>query len=170
MGSHDPKPSSQEQRARIRFVTRLEARVFPGFLACHIADVSNRGARLQFKDRAEVPDALILVEWNGGRGYECRVAWRRGLEIGVEFLSTCALQGAAPPVFALAQDAWQSAPDRAVTTFTVRKHDRRWVVTLSGPTLGDPAVVANFVTRWEAQRFARVQAERFEGRACAAGA
>ncbi len=158
----------QEQRSQIRFVTRLDARAFPGALPCLVADISNRGARLQFREPPALEDEFVLVEWNGGRAYECQLAWRKGLEIGVRFLSTCNLQGPTRPLFAEARRAWQDAVDRPVTTFAVRQHDRRWVVTISSPTLGDPAEVGSFLTRWEAQQFARLQAQTFRGRAFAA--
>ena len=167
MGS-DSQPAVLDQRGQIRFVVRLEAKVFPGGLPCLLLDISNRGARLHFPHAAQLPAQVVVAEWNSGRAYECRVAWQSGLEAGVEFLDTASLLRPAPPVFAAARTAWQGCGDRAATTFTVRRQDRQWAVTISGPALGEPAVIGVFLKRWQAHEFARGKAEMFDGRSSAA--
>jgi hypothetical protein len=52
---------------------------------CMITDISERGARLY--SEAEMPEAFTLLMSGEGENLrrECRVVWRLGGEIGVEF-------------------------------------------------------------------------------------
>jgi hypothetical protein len=54
---------------------------------CVMKDISNGGARLAFADHAEIPDWFVLWLSKGGKPRRnCRVQWRRGVEIGVAFV------------------------------------------------------------------------------------
>jgi hypothetical protein len=53
---------------------------------CAIADISETGARLLLESDSELPDRfLLLLSRNGDARRKCRVVWRNGLAIGVEF-------------------------------------------------------------------------------------
>ncbi len=54
---------------------------------CMLSDVSNGGARITLGAPSELPDEFVLVL--SGRGHtrrNCRVAWREGTILGVEFV------------------------------------------------------------------------------------
>jgi hypothetical protein len=54
--------------------------------ACAIADISETGARIQLEDERELPDRFILLlTKSGGARRHCRMVWRNGLFVGVEF-------------------------------------------------------------------------------------
>jgi hypothetical protein len=53
---------------------------------CTISDVSHIGARLVLDSDEELPDRFILLlTRNGGARRRCRIIWRTGLSVGVEF-------------------------------------------------------------------------------------
>lgn len=53
---------------------------------CAIVDISDSGARLQFEDEFEVPERFVLLLTKGkGPRRRCKVVWRNGLFIGVQF-------------------------------------------------------------------------------------
>jgi hypothetical protein len=53
---------------------------------CAIADISETGARLLLESDSELPDRFILLlSRNGEARRKCRVVWRDGLVVGVEF-------------------------------------------------------------------------------------
>jgi hypothetical protein len=53
---------------------------------CTISDISHTGARLLLESEESLPDRFILLlTRNGGARRQCRVVWRTGLNIGVEF-------------------------------------------------------------------------------------
>jgi hypothetical protein len=56
-------------------------------LQCMMSDVSKSGAKLAYKGDAELPDRFMLLLSNDGKTRRmCRVAWREGSRMGVEFL------------------------------------------------------------------------------------
>jgi hypothetical protein len=53
---------------------------------CHIADISETGARIVMERECELPDHFILLlSRKGDARRRCRLVWRDGLSIGVEF-------------------------------------------------------------------------------------
>jgi hypothetical protein len=53
---------------------------------CAIADISESGARILLESDSELPDRfLLLLSRNGQARRKCRVVWRNGLVVGVEF-------------------------------------------------------------------------------------
>jgi hypothetical protein len=53
---------------------------------CSIADISETGARLLLAGDEEVPDRFVLLlTATGDARRVCRVVWRTGLTVGVEF-------------------------------------------------------------------------------------
>lgn len=51
---------------------------------CWISDISDGGARLHM-ERVDVPDTFLLALPGMKERRECRVAWRLGHEVGVQF-------------------------------------------------------------------------------------
>jgi len=65
-----------------RIITGKEAPPLP----CSIADISETGARLALERDRELPDKfMLLLTANGHAHRQCRVVWRDGVNIGVEF-------------------------------------------------------------------------------------
>jgi hypothetical protein len=53
---------------------------------CEIFDISPIGARLQLEKECELPERfMLLLTATGDAHRRCRVVWREGLTIGVEF-------------------------------------------------------------------------------------
>jgi PilZ domain len=53
---------------------------------CAISDISESGARLQLESEFELPERFILLLTKSGEARRhCRVVWRNGLFVGVEF-------------------------------------------------------------------------------------
>ena len=78
-------------RRAVSQVVRLElpdgaAANHPGLL---VTDLSDGGARL-FAQNVEIPNVFALVFADSGRRRECRMIWRIGPEVGVEFLDWAA--------------------------------------------------------------------------------
>jgi hypothetical protein len=55
-------------------------------IPCAIVDVSDTGARLQLVDDCELPEHfLLLLTRSGEPRRHCRIVWRNGLFVGVQF-------------------------------------------------------------------------------------
>jgi hypothetical protein len=55
-------------------------------VACAISDISQAGARLTLEREEKLPDTFtLLLTANGGARRHCRVIWREGVTIGVQF-------------------------------------------------------------------------------------
>ncbi|MBV1698250.1 MAG: PilZ domain-containing protein [Hyphomicrobiales bacterium] len=53
---------------------------------CTISDVSQTGARVVLEKDEPLPDRfLLLLSRNGGPQRRCRIVWRTGVSVGVEF-------------------------------------------------------------------------------------
>jgi hypothetical protein len=58
-----------------------------GMQECTITDISDSGARL-FVNAGEIPSRFdLLLFGTGWNRRECRIAWRNGGEIGIEFVA-----------------------------------------------------------------------------------
>jgi PilZ domain len=54
--------------------------------ACAIADISETGARIVLESERKLPERFMLLLSRGGEARRrCRVVWRNGLTVGVEF-------------------------------------------------------------------------------------
>ncbi|HXX02718.1 MAG TPA: PilZ domain-containing protein [Xanthobacteraceae bacterium] len=53
--------------------------------SCNISDISHTGARLVLESDDTLPDRFILLLARGGARRHCRLIWRTGLTVGVEF-------------------------------------------------------------------------------------
>jgi len=79
----------QHQRVAIKRVARIEAQIGGTQSArdCTVINLSENGARL-FVEDSDIPDnfSLLIIAENTTR-HECKVVWRLGGELGVEFVS-----------------------------------------------------------------------------------
>ena len=96
-----------ERRALERLPTTLRGKLFPGALDCLITDYNARGARLHFEERPTVGERVVLVVWSSGLAFEATPRWRAGLEIGVQFTSSCDFRGRTPAHLASIREQWK---------------------------------------------------------------
>jgi hypothetical protein len=76
----------ERRRARRIHVFKSAKVAFNGMLRdCVVRDISSLGVRLAFVSTAYVPDHFSLTFDSARTMRKCRVAWRNGTEIGVEF-------------------------------------------------------------------------------------
>jgi hypothetical protein len=77
----------QERRRVKRIQVFKSAKIaFNGALRdCVVRDISSLGARLAFVSTAYIPDSFSLTFDAAHTLRPCRVAWRSGTQIGVEF-------------------------------------------------------------------------------------
>jgi hypothetical protein len=55
-------------------------------ITCSISDISQTGARIALESDEKLPDTfMLLLTPNGDARRHCRVIWRDGLSVGVEF-------------------------------------------------------------------------------------
>jgi hypothetical protein len=55
-------------------------------IPCSISDISESGARLAIERDEDLPETfMLLFTANGGARRQCRVVWRTGVTLGVEF-------------------------------------------------------------------------------------
>jgi PilZ domain len=82
--------SRAELRKKPRRQFHYTARIFTDKdsppVACSISDISETGARLALQQEEKLPDAfLLLLTAKGDARRHCRVIWRDGLNVGVQF-------------------------------------------------------------------------------------
>lgn len=81
----------KDPRSRLRRRVLKAGRILFGgcvTLECSVRDISDTGARLEFKDAAQVPDTFQLFVELDGLSAECAVAWRRATIVGVGFTAS----------------------------------------------------------------------------------
>jgi hypothetical protein len=80
----------KDKRRSTRRLIRTEAfvRFGGGFAsrACTVLDISDIGVRISLAGSEAIPDKFTLFQSRGSRGIAARVKWRRGNQIGAEFL------------------------------------------------------------------------------------
>ena len=73
-------------RKKFSFAARIQDPVGGEPVVCLICDISGTGAYLRMAV-ADVPKRFTLLLSNDGRiRRQCRVAWQRGINVGVEFI------------------------------------------------------------------------------------
>ena len=99
MGGEMTKPINPAIRERRKSPRRALSQVVrlefsdgapaPGLL---VTDVSDGGVRL-FAQNVDIPDVFALVFAESGLRRECRMVWRLGPEVGVEFVDRAGASG-----------------------------------------------------------------------------
>ena len=76
----------RKPRRAFHYTARIVTGGDPPAIACSIADISEIGARLALESETELPDEFVLLlTAKGTPRRNCRLVWRDGLAIGVEF-------------------------------------------------------------------------------------
>ena len=76
----------KKPRRQFHYTARIVADQAAEPIPCSIADISELGARLTMEHDHEVPESFVLLlTANGAAHRHCRVVWRTGLTLGVEF-------------------------------------------------------------------------------------
>ncbi|MEA2872299.1 MAG: hypothetical protein QOH67_2275 [Hyphomicrobiales bacterium] len=80
---------SKDQRASARKKVDADAWIRNGFAIrpCQIVDLSDTGVQIRFSTAQAVSSTFtFLMSRNSGSGRDARVKWRRGTQIGAEFI------------------------------------------------------------------------------------
>ena len=83
-------PSAKERSKDRRRVLKAGVIAYSGrhvTLSCGIRDLSEGGARLIVEGSVAAPDTFELLSDSDGLEVPCLVVWRRGMEVGVRFVS-----------------------------------------------------------------------------------
>jgi hypothetical protein len=107
MGEAASTADYADRRALERLTTTLRGKVFPGGADCVIADYNARGAKLHFEERPALGDKIVVVVWSSGWAFEAAPRWRAGLEVGVQFISSCDFRGRVPAHLAAIRELWR---------------------------------------------------------------
>lgn len=76
----------KKPRRQFHYTARIVADKDAPALACSIQDISETGARIALEQDSELPETfLLLLTPNGHARRHCRIIWREGINIGVEF-------------------------------------------------------------------------------------
>jgi PilZ domain-containing protein len=76
----------KKPRRQFHYTARIITDANAPPIACSISDVSETGARITLERDGELPKKfMLLLTANGHAHRQCRVIWRTGLLIGVEF-------------------------------------------------------------------------------------
>jgi hypothetical protein len=76
----------KKPRRQFHYNARILTNKRTPLIACSIADISQSGARLALELDVELPDTFILLlTARGSTRRHCRVVWRNGMTLGVEF-------------------------------------------------------------------------------------
>ena len=125
----------KERRAAERVPTTLRGKAFAGTSNtprdCLIADFSKRGARLRFEGAAPDEDQFIVVVWSSGLAFEAKLRWRRGDEMGVQFLGSRDLRRPPPPQLEAIRSLWLRRRPRLrrqaiIGNPVILRQTRRW--------------------------------------------
>ena len=85
MGSEQRK-DGERRRAFVPAKVVAEHPSFTGY--CTVRDLSAGGAKLSFGSIPKLPDTFELQIPSQGKTHEVELRWQRGLQIGVQFLSS----------------------------------------------------------------------------------
>lgn len=76
----------KKPRRHFRYTAKIITGTNPPQIACSISDISEIGARLELESDSELPGKfLLLLTRDGHAQRQCRLIWRAGMTIGVDF-------------------------------------------------------------------------------------
>jgi hypothetical protein len=74
------------RRKSLKYPARLDAGDGKPLRECMLADISETGARIVVKQADDIPERVtLLIGSQGVAPRQCRVVWRDGVELGLEF-------------------------------------------------------------------------------------
>ena len=84
--NHNQTELRKKPRRQFHYLAKIVTGETEPQLNCTISDVSTSGARLVLENDDKLPDCFtLLLSRNGGARRQCRIIWRTGLTVGVEF-------------------------------------------------------------------------------------
>ena len=87
-----PSATATEQRKAARPRVLLSGKIvyLDGGIStdCTIRDQTPSGARVRMSGTLALPAEVYLIELKSGVAFECRVAWRRLPDVGLQFISS----------------------------------------------------------------------------------
>jgi hypothetical protein len=108
--SKNSKPQTGDRRPASRQRVLLPGLIVHGSGAytcdCTFRSLSAQGARIILGQRLPFPDQFHLINIRDGTAYDARIAWKKGLEIGVKFQATIALSGKCDLAFHRLRRLW----------------------------------------------------------------
>ena len=76
----------KKPRQQFHYNARIQTSSDAPLVPCAIVDISESGARLSLEAEAQLPEAfMLLLTRNGRTRRHCRLVWRNGQTLGVEF-------------------------------------------------------------------------------------
>jgi PilZ domain len=76
----------KKPRQQFHYNARIQIRSEAPLVTCAIVDISESGARLSLEADEPLPEAFMLLLTRNGRAKRhCRLVWRNGQTLGVEF-------------------------------------------------------------------------------------
>ena len=85
------------RRKSLKYPARIDLGDGSPMRDCVLADISETGARVKLKEPSELPERFtLLVGPLGAAPRSCRVVWKEGAEIGLEFKKS--LKAMPPPL------------------------------------------------------------------------
>jgi len=75
----------KKPRRQFRYTAKIVTKGGEPPRSCIISDISHSGARLVLESDDTLPDRFILLLAKSGARRHCRLIWRTGLTVGVEF-------------------------------------------------------------------------------------
>ncbi len=79
---------------------------------CTVRNLTPHGAKVQTSLAANLSPELWLIIIKQGMAYRCKVAWRRGEEVGLRFLSEHNLAEDADPRLKVVRYVWRQLTER----------------------------------------------------------
>jgi hypothetical protein len=101
-----------ERRAEPRVRTNTPARLFYGahrafWVDCVIKDRSRSGAKVQAPALFDLPNQLVLLDFEAGFAYEAQLRWRKAELAGLWLNKAHALESLKDPEFEEVRKAWE---------------------------------------------------------------
>ena len=112
----EPQGFGAERRAEPRLAANSPARLFYGpgwkhWLDCTIKDRSTGGAKVQAPALFDLPNQLMLLDFQLGKAFEAQLRWRKAELAGLWLASGHELKDLNNPAFAEIRETWtQLAP------------------------------------------------------------
>jgi hypothetical protein len=76
----------KKPRQQFHYNARIQISREAPLVACAIVDISEGGARISLEADEQLPEAfMLLLTRNGRTRRNCRLVWRNGQTLGVEF-------------------------------------------------------------------------------------
>ncbi len=82
----EQRKDSERRRAFVPGKVVVQHPAFTGY--CTVRDLSSGGAKLAFGAIPKLPDTFELQIPSQGKTHEVELRWQRGLQVGVQFLSS----------------------------------------------------------------------------------